>query len=104
VSLRNPEHLARIKEVFRAVGARRLPIVVHMRAREGTPYGREDAEIFLREVAPVAPKSVIQIAHLAGAGGYPDYADAAMAVFCAAIRSGDRRARNLYFDVTVVAE
>jgi predicted TIM-barrel fold metal-dependent hydrolase len=103
VSLRNPEHLARIVELFQIANARRLPIVVHMRARGGTPYGREDAEILLNQVLPHAPDSVVQIAHLAGAGpGYPDYADAAMAVLSNAVAARDRRTNNLYFDITTV--
>lgn len=104
VSLRNPAHAARLTEVFRAANARRTPIVVHMRARTGTPYGAEDATIFLNQVLPVAPNSVVQVAHLAGAGpGYPDYADAAFGVLADAISMGDARTHNLYFDVTTVA-
>lgn len=103
VSLRNPDHLERIQAVFRAANSRRSPIIVHMRAREGTPFGREDAEIFLREVLPLAPDSVVQIAHLAGAGYYPDYADEAMRVFSDAIGANDRRTHHLYFDVTGIA-
>lgn len=102
VSLRNPEHLARIQEIFRAANAHALPIVVHLRAREGTPFGREDATIFLTDILPHAPRSVVQIAHLAGAGGFPDYADEAMGVFCDAIAANDPRVRQLYFDVTSV--
>lgn len=104
VSLRNPQHAARLAEVFRAANARRTPIVVHMRARTGTPYGAEDAAIFLNQVLPAAPDSVVQIAHLAGAGpGYPDHADAAFGALAYAVSMGDARTRNLYFDVTTIA-
>jgi predicted TIM-barrel fold metal-dependent hydrolase len=88
--------------MFRAANARGVPIVVHMRARGGTPYGREDGEIFLNEVLSQAPRSVVQIAHLAGAGGYPDYADEVMAVVLNAIAARDRRTSNVYFDITTV--
>jgi hypothetical protein len=45
----------------------------------------------------------IQIAHLAGAGGYRDpLMDQALSVFVEAIQRGDPRTRNLYFDVTTV--
>lgn len=104
VSLRDSTHAARLAEVFRAANARRTPIVVHMRARSGTPYGAEDAAIFLDRVLPAAPDSVVQVAHLAGAGpGYPDHADAAFAVLADAVAAGDPRTRNLYFDITTVA-
>jgi hypothetical protein len=50
-----------------------------------------------------APRSVIQVAHLAGAGGYDDpLVDEAMGAFIQAIRKGDPRVANLYFDVSGV--
>lgn len=104
VSLRNPAHVARLRALFALLNRRRTPVVIHMRARSGTPYGRQDAEIFLDQVLPAAPDSVVQIAHLAGAGpGFPDFAAQAMTVFAQAIAAGDPRTRRLYFDVTTVA-
>jgi len=104
VSLRNPRHVEALGAVFEAADALKLPIVVHLRARSGQPYGAEDAAIFLNKVVARAPNTVVQIAHLAGAGpGYPDYADEAMGVFVDAIKSRDPAARNLFFDVTSVA-
>ena len=103
VSLRNPEHLREVQAIFRAASARRMPIVVHMRARSGQLYGRVDAQIFLESVLPSAPDSVVQIAHLAGAGpGYPDYADEAMGVFADAVAAHDPRTIHVIFDVTTV--
>jgi predicted TIM-barrel fold metal-dependent hydrolase len=98
VDLRNPEHLKKIQSFFRAANDHRLAIVVHIHSLRGD-YGRQDAEIFLKDVLPVAPDIPIQIAHLAGSG--PGYGpDDAMAVYAEAIASGDSRTRNLYFDVT----
>ena len=102
VDLRDPQHVARIREVFKAANERRLPIVVHMRTRNPA-YGRRDAEIFLQEIVSAAPAIVIQIAHMAGAGpGYPAHADEAMAVFADAVAARDPRTKNLYFDVTTI--
>ena len=67
------------------------------------PYGAEQARIFLKELAPAAPDVPIQIAHLAGAGGYRDpLIDEALSVFADAIGRGDPHTGNLYFDVTTV--
>jgi predicted TIM-barrel fold metal-dependent hydrolase len=45
----------------------------------------------------------IQVAHLAGAGGYRDpLIDQALSAFVEAIEKGDPRTKNLYFDVTTV--
>lgn len=68
------------------------------------PYGADEARIFLNEIVPAAPEVPIQIAHLAGAGGYSDpLVDAALAVFVDAIEKGDPRTRQLWFDLTTVA-
>jgi uncharacterized protein len=105
VSLRNPEHLTRLAEVFRKASALGLAVVVHMKTRsQVTPdYGRPDAENFLDKVISQAPDIPIQIAHMGGSGpGYPSFADEVMAVFAQAIAAGDPRTRNLLFDITTV--
>jgi predicted TIM-barrel fold metal-dependent hydrolase len=106
VSLRDPAHLARVRQVFALAQRRGAPVLVHMRARGGTNYGAEDARIFLDEVVPVAPGIEIVIAHLGHTGpGYAAQADEVMAVFGSAAERGDPRMAQLYFDVaTNVAE
>jgi predicted TIM-barrel fold metal-dependent hydrolase len=99
IDLRHPEHLARVMEIFAAADAIRAPIVVHMRSRSTMPYGREYGQIFLDRLLPSAPHVVVQVAHLAGNGGYADDADEVMSVFAAAFARKDVRTRNLYFDV-----
>lgn len=64
---RDADHVRRLAAVFQAANARRLPIVIHLRAMN-PEYGRRDAEIFLSQVLPRAPDVPIQIAHLAGMG------------------------------------
>lgn len=100
VELRNPEHLAKVRDVFAAANARRMPIVVHLWTLNKN-YGREDAEIFLNKILPAAPDITVQIAHMAGGG--PGFTDSALAIYADAIASGDRRTRNLYFDLATVA-
>jgi predicted TIM-barrel fold metal-dependent hydrolase len=101
VDLTDAAHLVRVQQVFTAANRLRLPIVVHIAT--GNPrVGRGNAEIFLNQVLPAAPDIVVQIAHLAGAG--PNWNDEALAVFAEAIERGDRRTRNLYFDVATVAD
>jgi predicted TIM-barrel fold metal-dependent hydrolase len=103
VSMRNPEHVARLQLVFAAANARHAPIVVHLHVRTGSPYGAEDARTFLEKLLPYAPNVVVQVAHLAGSGAFPPDAEQAMEVFEAAIRRHDPRTRNLYFDQCTVA-
>jgi predicted TIM-barrel fold metal-dependent hydrolase len=74
VDLQNPEHVAKVRQVFRAANDRRMAIVVHLRTSPPRTYGAEEARIFLNEIVPAAPDAPIQIAHLAGSG--PGYNDA----------------------------
>ena len=103
VSMRNPDHVARLQRVFALADSRHAPIVVHLHARSGSPYGAEDAETFLEKLLPYAPDVVVQVAHLAGSGNFPPDAEQAMHVFEAAIRRHDPRTRDLYFDQSTVA-
>ena len=101
----NPQHLERLRSVFRAANERRIPIVIHMRASisQRLPYGRVEARILFDSILPVAPDIPVQIAHLAGAGGFDPVADSALSVFVDAIARQDPRAEKLWFDVTTVA-
>lgn len=107
VQLEDPGQLEKIKAIFRAANSRRMAIVVHMRASisKNRPYGAEQARIFLEQLLPLAPDITVQIAHLAASGpGYDDpKAQEALGVFAGAMEDHDRRARNLWFDITTVA-
>jgi predicted TIM-barrel fold metal-dependent hydrolase len=102
VDVKNPAHVAKVKQFFRAANAARMAIVVHLWTLDPT-YGRKDAEIFLNEILPEAPDVVVQIAHLGGGGRY-QYDDVTD-VFAGAIEAHDPRTKNVYFDMaTVVTE
>ena len=106
VDLDNPEHLRRLQEVFRAADRHGMAIAVHMHANVSRhrPYGKREAEIFLAELLPAAPHVTVQIAHLAGSGGYDDPAtDAALLVFLHAISRHDPRVSHVFFDISGVA-
>jgi len=106
VQLDDARQVEKLKDVFRAANAHRMAIVVHMRPSitKTRPYGARQAEIFLQDVLPAAPDICVQIAHLAGAGGYDDSAvDEALSVFLDAIARKDPRLAKVYFDVSGVA-
>jgi predicted TIM-barrel fold metal-dependent hydrolase len=95
LKFREPAEVARVKAVMAAANARRLPMIIHV--RPGNDYGREEAEIFLRQLVAAAPDVPIQIAHLWGG---ETFAPEALAVYADAVASGDPAARNLFFDVS----
>jgi len=106
VNVDNPEHLAQVREVFRAANQHRMAITVHMHANidRHRPYGAKEARIFLDQLLPEAPDVTVQIAHLAGGGGYDDPTiDAALSVFVEAIERKDPRMKNVYFDACGIA-
>ncbi|HYS97704.1 MAG TPA: amidohydrolase family protein [Candidatus Dormibacteraeota bacterium] len=104
VDYHSTQDLQKLRQVFRAVNAKHMAIVIHMRASisRNLPYGRLEAQIFLDSILTSAPDVPVQIAHLAGAGGYDSTADAALSVFVDAIARHDSRAKQLWFDVTTV--
>lgn len=104
VDLDNPENVTQVRRVFEAANRRRMTIVVHLRTSLDLSrrYGADAARVFLDELLPAAPDVPVQIAHLAGAGGYDAATDSALAVFAEAIASHDPRMKNVWFDATAV--
>ena len=106
VMLDNPAHVARLREVFRAANGAGMAIVVHMRSSvtRQRPYGAAQARVFLNDVLPSASDVAVQIAHLAGAGGYDDPTfDEALGVFVDAFARNDARLRRVYIEVSGIA-
>jgi predicted TIM-barrel fold metal-dependent hydrolase len=104
VDLDNAANVADVRDVFRSANDHHMTLVVHMHSSvsKRRPYGANEARVFISELLPAAPDVAVQIAHLAGSGGYDADTDAALAVFIDAIGRHDRRTAHLWFDVTTV--
>lgn len=104
IDLDNPENVALVRRVFEAANRHRMAIVVHVRTSLDLRrrYGSDAARVFLNELLPAAPDVPVQIAHLAGAGGYSAATDSALSVFADAMARQDPRMRNVWFDATTV--
>lgn len=72
-----------------------LPLIIHVRSSDH--YGREDAEVFLRQIIAAAPDVTVQIAHLWGG---ETFSPSALKVYADAVANGDPVARNVYFDIS----
>jgi len=104
VDLDNPNDVAQVKKIFQAANGYHMPIVVHLHTSldKQRKYGADQARVFLNELLSAAPDVPVQIAHLAGAGGYDAAMDSALGVFTDAIAKHDARMNNVWFDVATV--
>ena len=104
VDLDNPGNVAQVKKVFAAASGFRMPIVVHMRTSLDNKrrYGEDQARVFINELLPAALDVTVQVAHLAGSGGYNDTTDSALGVFADAIAKHDARLKNVSFNASAV--
>ncbi|HVF46596.1 MAG TPA: amidohydrolase family protein [Pyrinomonadaceae bacterium] len=107
VQMENPRHLEKLKAVFRAANAKRMSMVIHMRASFSLnrPYGAEQARAFIEHLLPLAPDITIQIAHLGSSGpGYDDpKVDAFMDALVAGVQDPQvKNRRNVWFDLTTI--
>lgn len=104
VDLDNPENVAQVRKIFQAANRYRMSIVVHMHTSfdKHRRYGSHEARVFLNELLPAVPDVPVQIAHLAGSGGYDATTDSALSVFTDAVARHDARMKNVWFDVAVV--
>jgi predicted TIM-barrel fold metal-dependent hydrolase len=105
VNVDKPDDVASVREVFKAANRHHMTITVHMHANINLnrPYGAREARTFLNDVLPAAPDVTVQIAHLAGGGGYDAAVDDALSVFTEAIEQHDPRVKNVYFDACGIA-
>ena len=110
VQLEKPEHIEKLKAIFRAANAHRMSIVVHSRASISLdrPYGAEQARAFLEQLMPLATNITVQIAHLGGSG--PGFGDAKADAFMDELiqeiqnpKSKIQNRKNLWFDVASIA-
>lgn len=100
VDFDNRENVAQVKKVFAAANGYHMAIVVHMHPSIDNKrrYGADQARVFLNELLPAAPDVPVQIAHLAGSGGYNATVDSALSVFTNAIAANDARMKNVWID------
>jgi predicted TIM-barrel fold metal-dependent hydrolase len=104
VDLDDPEKVAKVRNMFAAANRRGMAVAVHMRTSLdlGRKYGADEARVFLDALLPAVPDVPVQVAHLAGAGGYDAATDSALGVFTYAIAGNDPRMKNVWFDAAAV--
>lgn len=103
--LDDPAKLTKLQAVFAAANGHHMAIAIHMHPSisHQRAYGAKEAATFLNEVLPKAPDVIVQIAHLAGPGGFDQQSDQALQVFIKAVKQKDPRMNRVYFDISGVA-
>ncbi len=101
LDLRNSGHVRSLKALFRMLNILEFPVLAHIRTRN-TDYGAKDVQIFIDEVLSQAPGISIQIAHMAGWGGFDNATADGMAEFLAAFAEGRLDAAKVQFDLAAV--
>lgn len=96
----NPDELRQLKDVFRKANRLRMAILIHVHPDDDKWDGRRDGQIFMEQVLPLAPDVPVQVAHLAGWGGYDRTADAALSVMADQCLSRPSLCDHLYFDIS----
>ena len=84
VDLANPDHIAKLRQFFKAAQDHRMAIVIHFRG---------SVETFVDQVLPAAPNVTVQIAHMAS--GWDN-----LSAFADAIVARKPGTDHLYFDWT----
>lgn len=105
VDFDNGSDLQKLRAAMAVADAHRMAIVIHMHPSfsHHRSYGTREAEAFLDNVLPAAPHVVVQLAHLAGPGGFDAQSDVALQVFIQAIQEHDPRMTHAFFDISAVA-
>lgn len=103
VDLQNDEHVHSLATFFSRANELGLALAIHMRTRN-PEYGRVDTEAFIRDVLPHAPDVTIQIAHMAGAGGYDGATEDALGAFVNLLEARPTEFDGrLFFDIAITA-
>ena len=101
VDLRDDDQVEALATLFAKLEALELPAVVHLRTGPDR-YGEREAARFIDEILARAPTLPVQIAHMAGWGGYDEATDAALDAFVRAIREGRLDPERISFDLGAV--
>ncbi len=101
VDLRDDADVEALAKVFERADAVGLAIVIHMRTG-AEDYGAVDAETFIERVFSRTSQVHVQIAHMAGWGGYDDRTDEALGAFAAAIQNGTLDGARVSFGLGAV--
>jgi uncharacterized protein len=98
----NPAQLRQLQDAFREANRQHMPILLHLHPDDDNWDGARDSLVFFQHVLSQAPDVPVQIAHMAGWGGYDRSADAALSTFARQCAQHPKTCAHLYFDISGV--
>jgi len=102
VDLTNPEHLAKIQELFAHCAEKGIPILLHFR-NDNPEFGKKDAEILINEVIAKTPGLKLQMVHLGGYRGFDKATEEVISTFIEEYEKNKNLDKsNIVFDISGV--
>ena len=102
VDIRDTDHRKKVKTVLEKAAQLGSPALIHFRSRL-PDFGKQDADIFVREVFNGIPNLRVQMAHVGSWGGYDDNTVKIFNAFIDALEENPILERdNFYFDISAV--
>jgi predicted TIM-barrel fold metal-dependent hydrolase len=96
----NVGEVHQLQQVFREANRQHMAILIHLHPYEKDWNGRRSAQIFLEQVLSQAPDVPVQVAHMAGWGGFDRNSEEALATFADACEHRNPACTHLYFDIS----
>ena len=97
----NSNHIKKLQALLKVVDKKGMNIFIHMRNRN-PDYGPKDADIFIKEIIPYAPKSNWIIAHAGGWGLYDETTEKVLSKFIDLIKSNQINKERIYIEIGAV--
>lgn len=102
VDIRQEEHRKKVISVLSQAAKLGSPALIHFRSRQ-PDFGKQDAEIFVKEIYAKIPNLKVQMAHMGSWGGYDDSTVDIFNAFVETFEEDPRLERdNFYFDISAV--
>jgi len=103
VYLTEPEHLAKVKPIFKYIAKKKLPILLHF-DNSHPKFGEPDIKLFANEILADIKPAKIQIAHFGTSGGFNEKTKRVIDAFIKQFETNSKMKKHkIMFDISAVA-
>ncbi len=101
--LTEPEHLAKIKEIYKYAAKKKMPILLHF-DNSHRKFGEPDIKLFADEILAKIKPAKIQVAHFGTSGGFNEKTKTVIDAFIKQFNENPKiKKHKIYFDISAVA-